>query len=78
MLFPFVAIQRSSIFYDMKHLLILGRVTTGEGGSIIIDNAKNVLVKEFPALNDKIAFQIPNEKDKRHGQAIAAASLPAV
>ena len=72
------ALAHYSEFYDMKHLLILGRVTTGEGGAIIIEQAKEVMNEEFPILADKIAFQIPNEKDKRHGQAVAAASLPVV
>jgi hypothetical protein len=31
---------------------------------------------EFPELTGKITFHIPDEKDKRHGQAVAAASLP--
>ena len=32
----------------------------------------------FPSWRARIAFHVPDEKDKRHGQAIAAASLPAV
>lgn len=72
------AIAHYSDFYDFTYLLILGRVTTGEGGQIIIDQAKHVLKEEFPTLHEKIAFHIPDEKEKRHGQAIAAASLPAI
>jgi predicted NBD/HSP70 family sugar kinase len=64
-------------FYDFKHILALGRVTTGTGGDIIINRAKEVLRLEFPELAARIAFHVPDEKDKRHGQAIAAASLPA-
>lgn len=63
-------------FYDFQHLLILGRVTTGEGGSIIIREAQRVLREEFPDLH--IGFHMPDEKEKRHGQAIAAASLPVI
>jgi predicted NBD/HSP70 family sugar kinase len=63
-------------FYDLENVLILGRVTSGPGGDLIIDGAKAVLKTEFPELADKIAFHIPDEKDKRHGQAVAAASLP--
>ncbi len=63
-------------FYDLRHVLILGRVTSGEGGDIILNGAKEVLKLEFPELAAQIAFHIPDEKDKRHGQAIAAASLP--
>ena len=63
-------------FYDLRHVLILGRVTSGEGGDMILGGAKEVLKLEFPELAAQIAFHIPDEKDKRHGQAIAAASLP--
>ena len=63
-------------FYAYENLLIMGRVTSGEGGSIIIDKANEVLKAEFPEL--KINLVVPDEKDKRHGQAIAAASLPAI
>jgi predicted NBD/HSP70 family sugar kinase len=63
-------------FYDLRHVLILGRVTSGEGGDMILSGAQEVLKVEFPELAAQIAFHIPDEKDKRHGQAIAAASLP--
>jgi len=63
-------------FYDLENVLILGRVTSGPGGDVIIARAKEVLKVEFPELADRITFHIPDEKDKRHGQAVAAASLP--
>jgi predicted NBD/HSP70 family sugar kinase len=63
-------------FYDFKHVLVLGRVTTGPGGDVMIRQAKEVLRMEFPDLAGRIAFHDPDEKDKRHGQAVAAASLP--
>jgi predicted NBD/HSP70 family sugar kinase len=65
-------------FYDCNHVLVLGRVTTGPGGELIVRWAREVLAAEFPELSRKIAFHIPDEKEKRHGQAIAAASLPAI
>ncbi len=65
-------------FYDFRHVLILGRVTTGRGGEVIVRRAKEVLKTEFPDLASRIIFDVPDEKEKRHGQAIAAASLPAV
>ena len=65
-------------FYSIRNLLILGRVTSGEGGSIIIEKAKEVLEAEYPALAEQICLTTPNEKDKRHGQAVAAASLPEI
>lgn len=65
-------------FYDISQLLFLGRVSSGEGGEIIMKNAKEVLAGEFPQLSEKIEISVPDEKMKRHGQAIAAASLPEV
>jgi hypothetical protein len=57
---------------------VLGRVTSGSGGDLIVNGARDVLEAEFPDLAARIAFHVPSEKDKRHGQAIAAASLPAL
>lgn len=63
-------------FYEFRHLLLLGRVSSGQGGEIIMQEARRVLDLEFPELSKNIAFQTPDEKTKRHGQAIAAATLP--
>ncbi len=65
-------------FYDLRHVLVLGRVTSGPGGDDIVSGARQVLAVEFPDLARQIAFHVPDEHDKRHGQAIAAASLPAL
>ena len=65
-------------FYDYQHMLILGRVTTGEGGDIVLAKAREVLDLEFPELAGKIAMHVPDEKSRRVGQAVAAASLPEV
>lgn len=65
-------------YYNLRRLLILGRVTSGEGGDIILSKARKTLFAEFPELAERIAFHVPGEKDKRHGQAIAAASLPSL
>ena len=63
-------------FYEFRHLLFLGRVSSGQGGEIIMEEARRVLDLEFPELSKTIAFQTPDEQTKRHGQAIAAATLP--
>ena len=63
-------------FYDIKHVLILGRCTSGHGGDLILENAKHVLRTEFPELLERIHIQLPDEKSRRVGQSIAAASLP--
>jgi predicted NBD/HSP70 family sugar kinase len=41
-------------FYEIREMLLLGRVTSGEGGSIIIEKANEVLAAEFPALKNQI------------------------
>ena len=68
------AIAHYADYYDIANLLILGRVTSGEGGHIIINEAETVLAQEFPSLQIKLV--VPDEHTKRHGQAVAAASLP--
>jgi predicted NBD/HSP70 family sugar kinase len=72
------AIAHYADFYNVRNLLALGRVMTGEGGDLILSLAASVLREEFPELAERIRFHIPGEKEKRHGQAIAAASLPAL
>ena len=72
------AIAHYANFYELRHLLILGRVTTGAGGQIIVEGAQRVLREEFPELAGRVALHMPDEKEKRHGQAMAAASLPAL
>lgn len=63
-------------FYEIKHVLLLGRCTSGLGGEIILEMAKEVLNLEFPYVADNINIQLPDEKSRRVGQSIAAASLP--
>jgi hypothetical protein len=55
---------------------VLGRGTTGAGGTVMLDVAREVLRTDFPELAERISLHTPAEKEKRHGQAIAAASLP--
>ena len=63
-------------FYDMKHVLLLGRVMGGKGGNILLDSCKKVLEEEYPEFA-KLDISLPDEKNRRVGQSIAAASLPA-
>lgn len=72
------AVAHYADFYDIHQVLVLGRVTSGAGGDILLREAKNVMTTEFPELAESIRFRSPGEKEKRHGQAIAAASLPAI
>ncbi|MBO5315727.1 MAG: ROK family protein [Clostridia bacterium] len=63
-------------FYDIKQVLIMGRVTSGKGGEILLERAKEVLDTEFPEIAKKVTLNIPDEKARRVGQSVAAASLP--
>lgn len=63
-------------FYTIKHALILGRCTSGAGGEILLAGANKVLDEEFPDLAARMRIQLPDEKSRRVGQSIAAASLP--
>ena len=65
-------------WYDVEHLLLLGRVMTGAGGDVIIERTHTVLAAEDPAAAEAITIHVPSERDKRHGQAVAAASLAAL
>ncbi|NLO85711.1 MAG: ROK family protein [Clostridiales bacterium] len=62
------------MFYDINHVLLMGRVTSGEGGDLVIAKAKEVLAAEYPEL--KMQVNLPDEKSRRVGQSVAAASLP--
>jgi predicted NBD/HSP70 family sugar kinase len=65
-------------WYDFAHVLVLGRVTTGPGGDLILDRAREVLDVEGPGISAATTFHAVSERDKRHGQAVAAASLPVI
>ena len=67
-----------AMFYDIKHVLIMGRVTSGKGGTILLSNANEVLKTEFPELYAGLELHIPDEKARRVGQSVAAASLPKI
>ena len=62
--------------YGCRHVLLLGRVMSGKGGDLILDTAKKVLADEYPELTGKIVPELPDEKFRRVGQSMAAASLP--
>ena len=65
-------------FYDIKHVLILGRCTSGCGGDLLIKGTKDVFAAEFPELLHEIELHLPDEKIRRVGQSVAAASLPVI
>lgn len=61
-------------FYEIRHVLMLGRVTSGKGGDILLAEATRVLAEEYPEYT--FAPKTPDEKARRVGQSVAAASLP--
>jgi predicted NBD/HSP70 family sugar kinase len=72
------AIAHYADFYHFRHVLVLGRVTSGQGGPIVLERAQQVLDEEFPELAARAALHLPDELGRRVGQAVAAASLPAL
>ena len=62
--------------YDLRHLLVLGRVASGVGGECIVSRCRRVLAEEYPALS--VSVTLPDEQFRRMGQSVAAASLPEV
>ena len=65
-----------SQFYDLKYLLVLGRVASAVGGDRVITQCNRVLAEEYPQLAKKLTVMLPDEKTRRVGQSVAAASLP--
>ena len=65
-----------SRFYPLKYLLVLGRVASGAGGELLIRECNRILQEEYPRLAQQIQVMLPDEKTRRVGQSVAAASLP--
>ena len=72
------AVVLYSHFYDIEHLMLMGRVMSGKGGDIILDVCQKVLAAEHPALAKHCQVMLPDEKTRRVGQSVAAASLPEI
>ena len=65
-------------FYDYSNMMILGRVTSGLGGNIILETAKTMLKDVYPEWGEKIDIFMPDEKARRLGQSVAAAQIPVI
>jgi hypothetical protein len=63
--------------YKIDNVMILGRVSKGAGGKVMLDTASEVLATEFPDL-PKIEFHEADDHFKAVGQCIAAAALPVI
>jgi predicted NBD/HSP70 family sugar kinase len=70
------AVQQYAKFYDLKRMMVLGRVMSGKGGDTILATCQKVLADEFPELAEQITVMLPDENTRRVGQSVAAASLP--
>jgi len=67
-----------SQFYDFSNMMILGRVTSGLGGEIILETAKAMLEDAYSEWAEKIDIFMPDEKARRLGQSVAAAQIPMI
>ena len=65
-------------FYGFDNLMILGRVTSGLGGTVILQTANMILNDLFPATAEQVEVFLPDERARRVGQSVAAASLPVI
>lgn len=65
-------------FYDIEKIMLMGRVMSARGGEVILDTARRVLKEDHPELAERITLMLPDEKTRRIGQAVAAASLPEI
>ena len=53
-------------------------VASGKGGDLLISECNRILAEEYPELAAQITVTLPDEKMRRVGQSVAAASLPEV
>ena len=67
------AIGTYAHFYEIKHLILMGRVTSGKGGDLLLETCRKVLEKDYPQY--PVSVELPSEMLRRVGQSIAAASL---
>lgn len=63
-------------FYGFDSMMILGRVTSGPGGVMLLETARLILSDQFPEVAEEVDVFMPDEKARRVGQSVAAATLP--
>ena len=71
------ALAYYAMYYSIAHVLLLGRVMSGEGGDLVIAEARRVLDEEYPEYA-AMELHLPDEKIRRVGQSVAAASQPQI
>ena len=62
--------------YGFRYVLLLGRVMSGKGGEALLEKCQQVLNDEYPEAAAGFKLTLPDEKFRRVGQSMAAASLP--
>ena len=62
--------------YGFRYVLLLGRVMSGKGGEALLEACQKVLNDEYPEAAATFKLTLPDEKFRRVGQSMAAASLP--
>ena len=62
--------------YGFRYVLLLGRVMSGKGGDALLETCQKVLNDEYPEAAAGFKLTLPDEKFRRVGQSMAAASLP--
>ena len=72
------AIPWYNMFYDYQNMMILGRVTSGLGGEVILETAKLLLKECYPSWAERIDIFMPDENARRLGQSVAAAQIPVI
>ena len=75
--FAYATVQYSQ-FYNIDYMMLMGRVMSGKGGDTILKVCNEILAEEYPELYKKCAVMLPDEKMRRVGQSVAAASLPKI
>ena len=75
--FAYATVQYSQ-FYNIDYMMLMGRVMSGKGGDTILKVCNDILAEEYPELYKKCAVMLPDEKMRRVGQSVAAASLPKI
>ena len=65
-------------FYDYSSMMLLGRVTSGLGGDVILETARAMLKDIYPDTAEEIELIVPDEHFRRLGQSVAAAQIPVI
>ena len=67
------AIYTYQKFYEMEHAIVMGGISAGPGGAVLLRRCRQVLASEYPDL--KADLILPEEGERADGQSFAAATL---